>query len=73
MPPSTVALLLLANANVGDLQRVSILSAASPKASTTVKADSTNDDLIKTVEYEAIGSIIRQCDNDSSTLSRESS
>lgn len=39
----------------------------------TVTADSRNDDMIKPVEYEAIASVIRQCDNGSSTLSHESS
>lgn len=73
LPPSIAALLLLANAKVCDSQRVPILSAASAKASTSATADLMNDDLIRLVEYEAIASIIRQCDNGSRSSSRPSS
>lgn len=50
-----------------------ILSSASAKASTSDTADSTNDDMIKLVEYELIAFIIHQCDNRSYSSSRLSS
>lgn len=52
LPPSIVALLLLANANMGDSKHVHTMSASSPKASTSVTYDTTNDDMITLVEYE---------------------
>lgn len=73
LPPNIVTLLLLANTNVGGSQRVTILFSDSANASTSVTADSTNDDLIMLVEYEATASVICQFDNESRTSSCPSS
>ena len=67
LPESIVALLLLNKADVGDSQRVPILSAASSKASASVTSTTSNDDMIKEITYESIAAVIRQCDNGSST------
>lgn len=66
LPEAIKAFLLLTNANVSEIQRVPLLSAASPKAAVIVSVDGTvtsNDQILKLVEYESVASVIRQCDS----------
>lgn len=63
------ALVLLANAKVDSSQRISILAAASPKES-ILSESSSIDDYVKSVKYEAIASILRQCDRPSGNEDR---
>lgn len=72
LPGGNVTLLLLANAKVGDLQRVPILSYTSAKTYSTVTATTTNDDVINKVEYRAVALVILQCDNESTSSNRPS-
>lgn len=61
LPESMSALVLLANSKVDSSQRISILAAASPKESKLLSTASI-DDYVKAVKYEAIASVLRQCD-----------
>lgn len=62
-------LVLLANAKVDPSQRISILAAASPKG-LTLSATSSIDDYVKEVKFEAIASLILQCDRPTTYLDR---
>jgi len=64
LPDSLVAFMLLANANVENNQRISVLAAASPKESDFENA-ATTEQFLESVSYSAIASIIRQCDKSS--------
>ena len=60
--------LLLANSNIDSNQRLPILSAAtSQKSTTTDTKPITDQELTKLVKYDPIASILRQCDNHSSS------
>lgn len=72
LPECIGALLLVVYANFVDSQRVLILPVASSKASSSVTESSSNEHIIKAIEYESIASVIRQCDNGSSSSSRPS-
>lgn len=56
------ALMLLANASAGAGQRVSILAAASP-FSDAVEQTSTTDSMLELVHYDAVATVVRQCDD----------
>ena len=59
IPEALTALLLLANSNVDDSQRISVLAAASPGSG---ENDSTMDTYLQAIKYESIASVLRQCD-----------
>lgn len=66
LPDAIKAFLLLSNANVSEVQRVPVLSAAASKAAAAVQNDassSSNDVILSLVEYESVASVIRQCDS----------
>jgi len=67
---SLLAMMLLTNANIDDAQRVPILAAAGGRKD--VDQSQTNDAIIKTVMYESVASVLRQCDNGSGTHSSAS-
>lgn len=58
---SLVAFALLANADVDNNQRVSVLANAAPRGS-TLSSHATTNDYLEAVSYEAIASVLRQCD-----------
>ena len=61
LPESLAAFMLLGNSNIGTTQRISILSAA---ISHSQNSESTNSDeeIMDSVKYDSIASILRQCD-----------
>lgn len=61
MSDAMAALLLLSNANVDSGQRLSILEAAAPKDE-GLSPRSSLDDFVRSISYEKIATIIRQCD-----------
>lgn len=61
LPDSLIAFVLMANANIDGNQRVSIHAAASPK-NTSLNSSSTTSEFLKSLTYEAVSSVIRQCD-----------
>ena len=60
LPQALTALKLLENTGVEDGQRVSALAAVSSNAG--LPASASTDELTKTVSYEKIASVLRQCD-----------
>ena len=56
-----VAFALLANADVDNNQRVSVLANGAPRDS-ALTATSTTNEYLKAVSYDAIASVLRQCD-----------
>ena len=60
--------MLLANSNVENNQRISVLAASSPKES-DFEATATTDEFLDSISYSSIASIIRQCDTTSSAPS----
>lgn len=68
LPESLLAFILLANSNVDNGQRVSVLAAASPKE---LPSDtSTTSDYLESVSYDSIASVVRQCDQKASDNSQ---
>ena len=67
LPESMSALVLLANSRVDSSQRISILAAAAPKES-KLSSTASIDDYVRAVKYEAIASVLRQCDDSSSSV-----
>lgn len=63
---SRAALLLLCNSGVHSAQRVSILAAVS-RNEALMSPDTSNDDYFNLIKYEAIASILRQCDDPNSS------
>ena len=61
LPESFRAFMLLANSGVDTNQRISILAAATPLV-TTVMSNMTDQQLLDSIEYEPISSVLRQCD-----------
>ncbi len=67
LPESLTAFMLLANSNIDNNQRISILAAATSTGSFWNSALPMSDgDLLESVKYEGIASILRQCDKTSS-------
>ena len=63
LPESLTAFMLLANSNIEDNQRISILAAATANGATAnTTTEATNEQLLDPLKYESIASIIRQCD-----------
>lgn len=61
LPDALTAFMLLANANVDTSQRISVLAASSPR-DTSKDAEFTTESYLNKVHYEAIASVLRQCD-----------
>ena len=59
--------MLLANSGIDAIQRISILAAATPQV-TTAMSSMTDQQLLETIEYEPIASVLRQCDKPSFSL-----
>eukprot|EP00171_Calliarthron_tuberculosum_P022021 IDg22021t1 len=62
LPEALTAFMLLSNSNVDANQRISVLAASSPTEKVFEKK-STTTDFIKSVSYESIASVIRQCES----------
>ena len=61
LPESLTAFMLLSNSNIDANQRISMLSAATSHSSNSESA-TTNEELINSVKYNPIASVLRQCD-----------
>ena len=61
MPESLTAFMLLANSAIESNQRISILAAATT-LSIRFHEDLSNSDLLSTIKYYSIASVLRQCD-----------
>jgi len=62
------AFVLLANANVDSSQCIAILAAAAPNDK-SLSSKSSLDDFVRSVKYESIATVLRQCDRDSASPS----
>ena len=62
LPESLISFLLLANANIDDNQRTSILAAVAPKNSVDETNTEEDENAMKKINYKNVASIIRACD-----------
>jgi len=60
-PEALTAFLLLGNANIDNSQRISILAACAPTTG-TFSTDNNSVEALKTVSYESVACIVRQCE-----------
>lgn len=61
LPEALVTFVLLANCNLDGSQRVSILAAAAPYHE-ELSPDATNEEFLSSIRYDALASVVRQCD-----------
>lgn len=61
LPECITALMLMSNSSIDDAQRVSVMVAAALSAA-SLNAESTNDQYLRAVTYNAVASVIKQCD-----------
>lgn len=64
LPEALTSFMLLANSNIDNNQRISILAAACPKEDSFTGVPTTTDYLGK-VSYESIATVVRQCEKKS--------
>lgn len=61
LPEALTAFMLLANSDINSSQRISVLAAATSQDTNDLDSSST-DDYLKPVKYNAIASVLRQCE-----------
>lgn len=68
IPDALLALMLLGNSNIDDNQRVSILAAAVSNVSPDESDEATVADMLGSVKYASIASVLRQCERKKSAI-----
>ena len=63
LPEAPVSFMLIANADIHNSQRVSVLAATGPTITTS--SSSSNAECLHSVSYEKVASVLRQCDDGS--------